>query len=183
MRIYKKFASDLALEIKSGAVAVIPTDTIYGIVASAFSDSSVKKVYELKNRNPNKACIILLADAEEVVDFSVDENYIDQAGQYWPGAFSIILPTTKAPEYLLCGQNSLAFRVPDNLELREFLKTSGPLIAPSANIEGQDPARDIEQAQAYFADKLDFYVDAGELVSSPSKIISLVSGKPQVLRP
>ena len=87
---------------------------------------------------------------------------------------SIILSCgTSVPEYLHRGTHTLAFRVPDDPQLKNLLKESGPLIAPSANPEGLPPATNIEEAQKYFGDTVDFYINDGERAGSPSTVISL----------
>jgi L-threonylcarbamoyladenylate synthase len=74
-------------------------------------------------------------------------------------------------EYLHRGKKSLAFRLPHNKDLIDILKISGPIVAPSANIEGAKPAENIKEAKSYFGDKIDFYLDVGTIKSKPSKII------------
>ena len=75
----------------------------------------------------------------------------------WPGPLSVILPAPGDEfKYLHRGANSLSFRLPDDNWLLNLLKKSGPLVAPSANIEGQAPAETIDQAVNYFDNKVDF---------------------------
>jgi len=167
-------------EIKSGKIGVIPTDTIYGIVCSAFDKKSVEKIYELRKRDLKKPMIVLISSLKDLKLFGIE---IDKktADKYWPGKTSIILPVKKF-EYLHRGKKSLAFRLPDDSNLIQILKVSGPIVAPSANIEGKEPATTIEEAKEYFGEKINFYLSAGKLKSKPSKIISLLKGKVEVVR-
>ena len=102
----------------------------------------------------------------------------------WPGQVSVILPCESDKfEYLHRGTKALAIRFPDKKDLLELLKETGPLIAPSANFEGEPPALTIKEARDYFGDKVDFYEDAGKLDSQPSTLISLnKDGKIRILR-
>ncbi len=75
------------------ACAVIPTDTIYGVVACASNQKAVEKVYSLKKRTPSKPCIILISDPYQMLDFGVDKKWLDKTAEYWPGPNSLIIPT------------------------------------------------------------------------------------------
>jgi L-threonylcarbamoyladenylate synthase len=124
--------------------------------------------------------IILISSVKDLnlFDIKIEKKITDK---YWPGKVSIIVPVKKF-EYLHRGNNSLAFRIPDNKDLIKLLKISGPIVAPSANIEGKESAQTIEEAYNYFQDKIDFYVDCGKLKSKPSKIISLLNKKIEIIR-
>jgi L-threonylcarbamoyladenylate synthase len=103
--------------------------------------------------------------------------------KYWPGKISIILPCKyKKFQYLHRGTGGLAFRLPANESLREILLQTGPLVAPSANPEGREPAVNLAEARKYFGNKIDFYYGSGKLQSPPSTLIKVVKGKVEVLR-
>lgn len=171
---------EIGKDIKKGLIGVIPTDTIYGIVCSAMNKKSVEKVYKIRKRDLKKPMIILISSIKDLSLFNVK---IDKkiTNKYWPGKVSIIVPVNEF-EYLHRGKNSLAFRFPDNKDLIKVLKISGPIVAPSANIEGKEPAETIEEAYEYFQDKVDFYVDCGRLKAKPSKIVSLLDNKVEIVR-
>jgi L-threonylcarbamoyladenylate synthase len=87
---------------------------------------------------------------------------------------SIVLPSIDEEfEFLSRGTDSIAFRLPSDERVRELLKRTGPLVAPSANLEGQPPATDIVSAKNYFGDAVDFYLDAGELEGKASTLIRI----------
>jgi L-threonylcarbamoyladenylate synthase len=171
---------EIGEDIKKGLIGVIPTDTIYGIVCSAMNKKSVEKLYKIRKRDTKKPMIILISSIKDLglFDVKIEKKITDK---YWPGKVSIIIPVKKF-EYLHRGKNSLAFRIPDNKDLIKLLKLSGPIVAPSANIEGKEPAETIEEAYGYFQNKIDFYVDCGKLKSKPSKIISLMNDKIEIVR-
>jgi len=238
-----------ALLLKEGAIGVIPTDTIYGICASAFNRKSVEKVYRLRKRNPNKPCIILISSFDDLKKFNVRLKSWQRKilEKLWPGKISVILSTrikrpnilpessdrmeltrierpnnnypNKRPNnlpkyqpndniypndnrikrfgqnsgevfgphsgnnlyYLHRGTNSLAFRLPKDKLILNILKISGPIIAPSANWEGYEPAKNIREAKRYFGNKV-FYLDRGDLISKPSSLIDLREKKIKILR-
>jgi len=112
-----------------------------------------------------------------------NEDFIDLAwtNQNKISARSAFHSAMSAYKYLHRGTNSLAFRLPKNKLILNILKISGPLIAPSANWEGYEPAKNIKEAKKYFGNKV-FYLDRGDLISKPSSLIDLRTKKIQILR-
>lgn len=162
--------------LKNGGVAVIPTDTIYGIVGSALNLETVEKIYKLRKRVKDKPFIILISSIKDLEKFEI--KLTDKQRKFleknWPNPLSVILPVHGEKfKYLHRGTNSLAFRMPNNEWLLGLLKQAGPLVAPSANFEGEKPAETIEEAKKYFADNVVFYVDGGKFESQPSTLIQL----------
>ena len=171
--------------LKSGGVGVMPTDTIYGIVGAALSKKAVLRIYKLRKRSLKKPMIILIASLLELKRFGIllDKTVRKQLEEFWPGRVSIILPCgLKKFRYLHRGTNTLAFRLPAKKDLRNFLRKTGPLVAPSANFEGKPPARALREAKRYFGNRVDFYIDAGRLNGSPSSLVKFEEGKTIFLR-
>lgn len=171
--------------LASGAIGILPTDTIYGFVASALLPESVERLYEARGRDERKPCIVLLADRVDIVQFdralSSEEDALLDA--LWPGAVSVILSGfSDRFSYIHRGTGSIAFRVPDVSELRDMLRISGPIIAPSANPEGMKPVETIEEAESYFGDRADFLVDGGRLSGLPSTVVKVENGRLEVVR-
>ncbi|MDO8240467.1 MAG: L-threonylcarbamoyladenylate synthase [Candidatus Moranbacteria bacterium] len=185
MKMYKKFEPELIDTIKSGGVGVLPTDTLYGLVGSALREDAVERIYQLRQRDLNKPPIILISSLADLEFFGIvlDDEVREKIADFWPGQVSVILPCASEKfQYLQRGQNSLAFRWPDRSDLLELLDKAGPLVAPSANIEGLAPARTITEAQNYFGEQIDFYVDQGEIDSPPSTIVRIEDGELRVVR-
>ena len=182
------FNKKLIKILKQGGVAGIPTDTIYGLVASVSNPEAVDRVYHLKNRAPDKPCIILISSLTELKKFGITLNQTETKllAKLWPGPVSIIfsLPSTitKSLTYLHRSTNTLSFRLPKSTSLRSLLKKTGPLIAPSANQESARPASTIKIAKKYFSDKVDFYIAGGKLAGKPSTLVALQAGKIIVVR-
>lgn len=162
--------------LKEGKIGVIPTDTIYGIVGLALNPKTVDKIYKLRKRTKNKPFIILISSLNDLKKFDVtltkkQENFLKKI---WPNPVSVVLPS---------GTKSLAFRIPKNEKLLKLLRTVGPLVAPSANIEGAKPAQTLDEAKRYFGNQVAFYVDGGEIISKPSALIEFSDTGVKVLRP
>jgi L-threonylcarbamoyladenylate synthase len=174
----------LATTLKAGGLAVIPTDTIYGLVARALDKKAVSRVYTVKGRKPEKPFIILISNKEELSDFGVKPTN-EQAKlieRFWPGSVTLIFRCDQSLDYLHRGGSTLAFRLPNDKALTSLIEKTGPLIAPSANPEGAPSALNINIAKKYFSSKVDYYYDDGDLVSEPSTIIDLSHDEPKVIR-
>ena len=171
--------------ILAGEVGIVPTDTLYGLVTSAMIPESVERVYAIRGRETGKPCIVLIDDIEVLTRFDIvsDEATSRLLGTVWPGAVSVVLPCDGAKwEYLHRGTGTIAFRIPSNDTLREFLHAAGPVIAPSANPAGLDPATTVEESIGYFGTKIDFIVADGQLLNSHSTVARIVDGKFEVIR-
>lgn len=180
--------------LKEGGVAVMPTDTIYGIVGSALKIPTVNRIYNLRKRNPDKPCILLIGDLSQLEKFSIvlSPEQSEKIMEYWlrQGEVAERRPTSiildcfeEKLSYLHRGTKTLAFRLPAQEELRDLLLKTGPLIAPSANTEGSMPSKNIYEAKNYFGDGIDIYIDGGEITGNPSKVIKLhKNGTVNILR-
>lgn len=172
--------------LKVGKIGIIPTDTIYGIVGSALNQETVEKIYKLRKRSLDKPFIILISSVDDLekFDISLTEKQKEFLEKNWPNPLSVILPYfSQKFEYLHRGKHALAFRMPKDEELLELLKATGPIVAPSANPEGKKPAETIIEAKKYFGDKIDFYVDEGKIIETPSTLIELnQNGDIRILR-
>ncbi len=173
---------DAAKHLINGKIGVIPTDTVYGLVALATDIQATTRLYGLKNRE-HKPGTIIAANVEQLENLGLSKESLKTAQAFWPGPVSIILNAGPDLEYLHQATGSIAARVVANKELRNFLETTGPLITSSANQPGQPVSNSIEQAKKYFDDKVDFYVDGG-IISDvpPSTIIKIDGDKIDVIR-
>lgn len=171
--------------LSNGGIAIIPTDTIYGVVGKALDKDTVERIYKVKKRTPEKPFITLISCIEDLNDFGIilNEYQEDFLNNNWPGSISIILTCMRKDlGYLHRGTDSLAFRLPGSKELRKVIQSTGPLVAPSANPEGEEPAITIKEAKKYFKDGIDHYVDGGNRESLPSTLVLLKEKDYQVLR-
>ena len=170
--------------IEEGKIVVAPTDTIYGILADASNPEVVEYVYRLKSRKEDKPYIILIPDVHSLSFFGIKPSKEEEKLLSKKGITVVVqLSEKNSFEYLHRGKKTLAFRIPEKKELIELMeKTEKPLIAPSANPEGKEPAKSVKEAYAYFKDKVHLYIDEGFLEGKPSTIVLIKNGKPVVLR-
>lgn len=167
--------------IISGGIGVVPTDTLYGLVASANNEQAVKRLYSLKNRE-KKPGTLIASSIEQLVDLGLKKRYLTAVAQYWPNSISVVIPTDSRLEYLHQGQKSLAVRLPADVNLIDLLNKTGPLITTSANLPGEEPSTNISEAKKYYGDKVDFYVDGGRLNVVPSTVIRVIDDAIEILR-
>lgn len=181
-----RYSRQTVQKIKDSGIGILATDTIYGVVCQALNEKAVERVYELRGRRPDKPCIILIAEVSNLSLFGIDltnQSTKQLINRLWPGQVSIVLACDKKEfSYLHRGTKTLAFRLPAAESLRALLRETGPLIAPSANPEGQAHAVTIGKAKLYFEDHVDFYEDAGPLEGGPSTVVEIREGRVVVLR-
>ncbi|MEK7619587.1 MAG: L-threonylcarbamoyladenylate synthase [Patescibacteria group bacterium] len=187
MLLFRSFRSPRLIErLVKGGIGVIPTDTVYGIVASAKNPGAVSRLTGIRGRDPKSPYLILIGSRDDLENFSIrltprQEVLLDEV---WPGPVSVVLPCrSQKYAYLNHGAPTLAFRLPRPAALRAFLNKTGPLIAPSANPVGLPCAKSVLEAKKYFGHGIDCAVDGGERVGKPSRLIDLTGDTIRVLRP
>ena len=151
--------------LRAGGVAIIPTDTVYGIAAHPESSSAVDRICTIKGRHTDKPIALLAADKESVMEFccEVPEKAQKLMDTYWPGALTLVLP---------CGDGFEGFRVPDHSQTRELLKAcGGTLRVTSANLSGSMPALSAIEALKDVGLEADLVIDDG---ASPCGVASTV---------
>jgi len=172
--------SKLASLLQDGKIGVIPTDTVYGLVARASDQTAAERLYSLKNRQ-NKPGTVIAANIDQLVELGIKARYLKAVEQYWPNPISIEIPHSIS--YLNQNTRRQAFRIPKDEALQQLLLQTGPLLTSSANHPGEPEATSIAMAQKYFEDSIDFYVDGGDLSKrKPSTIIRVVDDIVEVLR-
>ncbi|MFA6463424.1 MAG: L-threonylcarbamoyladenylate synthase [Candidatus Paceibacterota bacterium] len=162
--------------IKKGGIGVMPTDTILGIIGSAFSKKAVKRIYEVRGRDKNKPLIILIENISELKKFGIKNIPEKELKKIWPNKVSIIFEAKSTKfKYLHRDTNTLCFRMPKNKFIQSILKKTGPLVAPSANPQGKPFAKNITEAKKYFGDKVDFFIKNNSKNTTSSTILKYLS--------
>lgn len=167
--------------LQNGAVGIMPTDTVYGLVTIASNPQSVERFYSLKQRE-QKPGTLIAANTDQLLALGVSQADIDQVSKWWPNPLSAVL-TVNGNDYLHQSVGTLAMRVVADPQIRELLTQTGPLITSSANQPGEPPSTTIQEAITYFGDSVDFYVDGGEIKDVlPSTIIRPSADGIEILR-
>lgn len=169
--------------LKQGAVGVMLTDTVYGLVCRADDPAAVARLYALKHRE-HKPGTVIAGRLQQLIDLGLKARYLKAVEYLWPNPVSVVIPCDDAHAYLHQGKRSLAVRIPADESLRGLLTQTGPLLTSSANLPGESPATTIAEARAYFGEGVDFYADGGTVGEHlPSTVIRVVDDAIEVLRP
>lgn len=156
------------------ACVVLPTDTVYGIGADAFSSDAVQGLLDAKERGRDLPPPVLVAEPlmlRAVAD-EVPEAAAALAKEFWPGALTLILRAQPKSGMELGETNgTVAVRVPDHDGARALLRRTGPLAVSSANVHGRSPAVTCAEAIEQLADKVAVYLDAGPAAGQVSSTI------------
>lgn len=170
----KHFASltdpELISLINGGAIGVLPTDTVYGLVGKASSQTAVEHMYSVKSRERQPGTTIA-ASVEHLENLGFPAAQLQRAAGYWPNALSVEMIASNIPTYLSTGQPVMAARVPNKPDLLVLLEQTGPLMTTSANAPKQPTSTSVQMAMDYFGDEVDFYVDGGDLSGRPPSTI------------
>ena len=160
--------------LNRGGVAVIPTDTVYGLAARPDFEEAVDRLYTIKGREAKKPIALLASDVEAIGRFGypIEGKARELAEKYWPGALTLVI-------------GAEGFRIPDHDKTRELIAACGGVLrVTSANLSGRRPATDAPQALKDVGLSADYVVDDGV---SPGGVPSTVvrvrdDGSIEVLR-
>jgi L-threonylcarbamoyladenylate synthase len=123
--------------LKREEVVAIPTETVYGLAANAFSDMAVSRVFQTKGRPSYNPLIVHIAEYERLLDFvsTFPENAKILADRFWPGPLTLLLPKRDSiSDQITAGKSTVAIRIPNHPIAQSLLKKLDfPLVAPSAN--------------------------------------------------
>ena len=157
---------NLAIEsLKKGNVIAIPTETVYGLAGNAFEESSVNKIFKIKNRPSFNPLIVHIPNPKHINKIAQNIPKIAQklSKHFWPGPLTLVLEKQKhISDIVTAGKPTVAVRVPNHkLTLDLLSKLPFPLVAPSANPFGFTSPTSAKHVIEYFADKIDLILDGG----------------------
>ena len=162
--------------IARGELIVMPTDTVYGVAASAFSASAVQRLLDAKERGRSKPSPVLVSSWADVERLAVCDERARALGRaFLPGALTLILPL-RSDSGIDVGETggTIALRIPAHDFARELLAATGPLAVSSANKTDMPPARTARHARDMLGSDVALYIEAGQVSdSAPSTIVSL----------
>lgn len=180
--------SEIANAIKEEKLVVIPTDTVYGLVANAYNKDACEKIYEIKNRTEDKPLIVLISDISMLKDITQNINPVEQKliDTFWPGPLTIILNKRNnvLPDIITAKTEELAVRLlVDGPASRIIKKTGIPIVAPSANLSGSETGVKIENIINQLGGKVDYILDYGDIESDvTSTIVKVIDDEIFVIR-
>jgi tRNA threonylcarbamoyl adenosine modification protein (Sua5/YciO/YrdC/YwlC family) len=160
-------------------LAVIPTDTVYGIAANAFSAEAVQALLDAKGRGRQSPPPVLIANlnmARALVEV-LPEAAVKLAETFWPGALTMIFRAQPSLQWDLGEtKGTVALRVPDHKIALALIEETGPLAVSSANLTGEPSATTCQQAFDYLENSVEVFLDGGPSPKGEaSTIIDLTS--------
>ena len=183
---YQQNIDEAARVIKSGGLVAFPTETVYGLGASALDEKAVAGIFARKGRPQDNPLIVHvdgLAQARKLVEFNDAAEKL--AASFWPGPLTMVLASRGVvPEAVTAGLNTVGVRMPDNDAALSLISASGlPIAAPSANKSGSPSPTTAAHVQNDFGEDL-LILDDGECrVGVESTVIDMTREVPLILRP
>jgi L-threonylcarbamoyladenylate synthase len=172
--------------LAGGGVAVLPTDTVYGLAARPGDADAVRAVFRAKDRPEGMHLPILAASRSQVLALGVAFTPAAEvlARWWWPGPLTLALgfaDGASRPAWLTT-REEVAARIPDHDFLRALLEQTGVLVVTSANPHGAPTPRTAEDVAASLGPTVDLLVDGGRLRDVPSTLVNVRAGEPVVER-
>ena len=174
--------------LKNGGIVAIPTETVYGLAASAFDGNAIKNVFLAKGRPQDNPLIVHISNMRMLEEIAKDipKEALKCAESFWPGPLTMVLPSCgkTAPE-VSAGLTTVAVRMPSHKTALDIIDKSGlPLAAPSANTSGSPSPTSGNHVWEDLNGKIDAIVYGEECtVGVESTVISFCTNPPRLLRP
>ena len=167
-------------------VIAFPTETVMGLGVLYNDYEAYQKLNKVKERPEDKPYTLMLHSVSEIEKYAVvDERIRRVINKFMPGPLTILVPVknNSVPAYVTHGTNVIGMRVPVNKEAREvLLKAELPLLVPSANKSGKQPATSSKEVEEIFGNEIDFIVSGNAQLGVPSTIVDLTKETPKVVR-
>lgn len=185
---YENSVSVASEILKQGGIVAVPTETVYGLAASAYSDDAIKSVFTAKGRPQDNPLIVHISNLEMLKDIAanIPDAAYECAKCFWPGPFTMVLPKgDKIADSVSGGLDTVAIRFPSEKTICSIIDKSGlPLAAPSANTSGRPSPTTVAHVIDDLDGKIDAVVIGGDCtVGVESTVVSLVGDRPRLLRP
>jgi len=186
--LQKDQTKEAASLIRKGGLVVFPTETVFGLGASAFNPTACARIFSAKGRPSDNPLIVHIASKEQLLQVvgEIPEVARVLMAAFWPGPLSLILPKNRdLPEIVTAGQPTVAVRWPRSQQAQNFLLECGQgVAAPSANVSGAPSPTSFEMAKGAMLGRVDGLLmgeDAEEGLEST--IVGFEDGEARVLRP
>ena len=172
--------------VLAGKLVVLPTDTVYGVGADAFSPAAVNRLLAAKGRGRDMPPPVLVGSvraAEALVD-DLGQDGRQLIEEFWPGGLTIVCQAARTLNWDLGDtKGTVAIRMPDQPIALELLRETGPMAVSSANTTGSPAATTAGEARNQLGESIEVYLDDGRCESAvASTIVDLTGPQPRLLR-
>lgn len=172
-------------ELAAGRLVVAPTDTVYVVIADAFSPAATRRLLRTRGSGRNRPLPVLIARPRQLnaLSLEVGEAVDRLVATYWPGPLTIIVRSAPGMTWDLGNSaGTVALRMPDEDWLLDLGRETGPLAGSGAFRRGQPPTVDVAGVREQFGESVALYVDGGTRHGQPSTIVDASRGEVEVLR-
>lgn len=166
-------------------LVAFPTDTVYGLGTPAFDGPTALQLYVAKERPPEKAIPILIADSADLerVAVNVPPLAYRLMERFWPGALTLVVPKRPDVPTEVSAGETVAVRIPDLELARALMRLTGPLAVTSANRSAGPNPRTAQDVLDQLAGRIDAVIDGGPTPGGvPSTVLDCTTPQPRVLR-
>jgi tRNA threonylcarbamoyl adenosine modification protein (Sua5/YciO/YrdC/YwlC family) len=176
--------------LSEGSVIAIPTDTVYGLAAALGRPEAIARLFALKGRPPDVPCAVLVAGPDQAASITTPLTALASrlAERFWPGPLTLVVERRSGFDVDLGGppeaQRTVGVRWPADRVVEELALRSGPLVATSANLHGEPPARAAAEVCAAFEgdERLALVLDGGVRRGTPSTVVDCTGETLRCLR-
>ena len=175
-------------ELDNNGLVIFPTETVYGLGANALNANAVDKIFAAKNRASNNPLIVHLKNKDEISNYAVINNDIEQKliDSFMPGPFTLILQKKDIiPSNVTCNLDTVGIRIPVDEIAHNLLNILDyPIAAPSANMSTKPSGTLINDIIPEFDGKVAYIIDGGEsTIGLESTVCKVIDNIPTILRP
>jgi L-threonylcarbamoyladenylate synthase len=173
--------------LRAGKAVVVPTDTVYGLIADGYREGPARLLYRLKGRPQSMPCALLASELDAILD-AVPElrgRAAVAARSLLPGPLTLVLPNPARRFRWLCGgtPDAIGIRVPHlPAAARAIVEGAGLVVSTSANLHGGPDPQRVTDIPGELLERVGAVIDGGELPGIPSTVVDLTDREPKVLR-
>jgi tRNA threonylcarbamoyl adenosine modification protein (Sua5/YciO/YrdC/YwlC family) len=172
--------------LRRGGVAIIPTDTVYGLACGISHGRAVERIYSLKEMDPKKPLALLVGDMTMAGIYArgVTTPYFRLMKRVLPGPYTFIFEASPAvPKIMLRKRRTIGLRMPDHpITLALLAELDEPLLTTSVRTPDDQWVIDPIEIESAFDRRVDLVVDGGPLVATPSTVVDLSGDVPVLVR-
>lgn len=171
--------------IRAGGLVILPTDTVYGVAADLWQDRAVAALYDAKQRPPDKAIPVLLADFDCILEVAAEVPEIARrlADAFWPGPLTIAVPKRPSVPKIVSSLPTIGVRIPDQEGARSAIRACGGALAVTSANRSGDPSPLTAQEAASALPTVDLVLDGGACPGGmPSTVVDVSGGVLTVVR-
>lgn len=169
--------------LHQGGLLVFPTDTVYGLGATAMNTNAIERIFEIKGREHTKAIAVLLGSMDQLKlvasSFPVSAQKLGEL--FWPGALTMVIKRKNTLPDNLSPDNTVGIRIPDHEFARTLISRIGPLATTSANLSGYASATNARMASDQIGSQVDLIIDGGESTGGVASTVIDCTGEPLII--